>query len=143
MEAVAMMELDQLAFELERFEWLTDDRLEITGRWYGVRGLRFVRPTLHARAGGRRRRMIALLDHKPWAADTEGLWTAAFAWRGPREDITSARLEVGPDVVVDLPEPGSATPGTTLTPRPRPRPERRPPTAPTRTRETSEPATGA
>src|SRR4051794_8577158 len=123
MVLVAMMDLDQLAFELESFEWRADDRLEVTGRWYGVRGLRFVRPTLHARAEGRRRRMIALLDHKPWAADTEGLWTAAFTWRGPREAITSAELQVAPDVVLELPEPGSAAPGPALTPRPRTRPE--------------------
>src|SRR4051794_5956538 len=77
----AMMDLDQLAFEVERFEWQGDDRLEVSGRWYGVRGRRFMRPTLHVRAGGRRRRMIALLDHKPWAADSEDTWVAAFAWR--------------------------------------------------------------
>ena len=60
----------------------SDDRLEVTGRWFGVRGRRFMRPTLHVRVDGRRRRLIAVLDHKPWAADTEDTWTAAFAWRG-------------------------------------------------------------
>ena len=63
--------LADLAFEVERFEWTSDDRLLVTGRWFGVRGRRFMRPTLHLRVDGRRRRLIAVLDHKPWAADTE------------------------------------------------------------------------
>src|SRR3954452_11706630 len=143
MVLLAMMDLDQLAFELESFEWRADDRLEITGRWYGVRGLRFVRPTLHARANGRRRRMIALLDHKPWPAEDGRAWTAAFAWRGEHHAITSARLEVAPDIVLELPPPGEAEPGTTFKPRPRPR--REPPpetraTAPARAEPASAPA---
>src|SRR4051794_41105120 len=115
-----MADLAQLSFELERFEWAADDRLEVAGRWYGVRGRRFMRPTLHVRAGGRRRRMIALLDHKPWPADEDTRWVAAFAWRGAREEVTAARLEVTPDIVLELPTPGATEPGTTLTPRPRP-----------------------
>ena len=63
--------LADLAFEVERFKWTSDDRLEVTGRWFGVRGRRFMRPTLHVRVDGRRRRLIAVLDHKPWAADAE------------------------------------------------------------------------
>ncbi|MDA0185407.1 hypothetical protein OJ997_34190, partial [Solirubrobacter phytolaccae] len=113
------MSLDELTFELERFDWHDGDRLEVRGRWFGVRGQRFMRPTLHVRAGGRRRRMIALLDHKPWAPDGEGAWIAAFSWRGPVEEITAARLEVSPDVVLELGEPGAH--GLTLNPRPRPR----------------------
>src|ERR1700759_4315687 len=103
-------EASELGFELERFAWAGDDRLEVTGRWFGVRGRRFVRPTLTLRAAGRRRRMIALLDHKPWAAAEEEPWTAAFAWRGPQEDIAGARLEVAPDVVLELPPPAAKAP---------------------------------
>ena len=103
----------ELAFEIERFEWTGDDRLEVTGRWFGVRGQRFMRPTLHVRVGDRRRRMIALLDHKPWPADGEGPWIAAFSWRGPPDGVTAARLEVAPDVVIDLPAPGADAAGAT------------------------------
>src|SRR3954468_9916305 len=118
-----MIDVDQLAFELERFERTDDDRLEVTGRWFGVRGQRFVRPTLHLREGTRRRRLIALLDHKPWAPDTSGTWIAAFAYEGEAaDDLTSVRLEVTPGIILDLPLPGESTPGTTITPRPRPRP---------------------
>ena len=35
-----------IAFAAERFHWPAPDRLELTGRWTGVRGIRFVRPTL-------------------------------------------------------------------------------------------------
>src|SRR6478735_380523 len=131
-----MTDLEHPAFELERFEWPADDRLELSGRWFGVHGRRFVRPTLHVRVDGRRRRMLALLDHKPWSPDDAGTWIAAFAWRGEREELTSARLEVAPDIVLDLPLPGELTAGTTLTPRarePRKSPPGPKPTAPAKT----------
>src|SRR5918999_1342196 len=34
-----------VSFEVERFAW-ADGRLEVTGRWYGIRGRRFLRPSL-------------------------------------------------------------------------------------------------
>src|SRR5919199_5945751 len=116
-----------LGFELERFGWAGDERLEVSGRWHGVRGRRFVRPTLTLSAGGRRRRLIALLDHKPWAAADEEAWTAAFAWRGAREEVTAARLEVAPDVVLELPPPGETPAEALIRPAPRARPARRAP----------------
>jgi hypothetical protein len=123
--------LAELAFEIERFEWTGEDRLEVTGRWFGVRGLRFIRPTLHVRLGERRRRLIALLDDKPWPPDAEGPWVASFTWEGPHDGVTAARLEVAPDVVLDLPMPGGDAAGRTLNPRPRPRPKpRKKPAAP-------------
>src|SRR3954462_1607722 len=96
--------LAELSFELDGFQWAGGERLEVSGRWFGVRGRRFVRPTLTLRAGGRRprpargrpRRRVALRGHKPWAAVEESAWTAPFACRGDREDITAARLEVAP-----------------------------------------------
>ena len=115
----------ELGFELERFEFTAADRLEVTGRWFGVRGRRFVRPVMNLRVDGRRRRLIALLDHKPWAADAEGPWIAAFAWRGEHAKITNTRLEVAPDVVLELPPPGDEAAGAILHPRP-PRRERKP-----------------
>src|SRR5262249_61507011 len=95
----------------------------VRGGWLGARGRRFVRPVLNLRVDGRRRRAIAILDHKPWAPDGEGPWIAAFAWRGERGDVTGARLEVAPDVVLDLPAPGEDAAGAILHPR---RPKREP-----------------
>src|SRR3954447_15407119 len=100
--------LAELSFELDGFQWAGEERLEVSGRWFGVRGRRFVRPTLTLRADGRRRRLIALLEHKPWAAGEADARTAAFARRGAREDIPAARLEVAPGVVLELPAPGEA-----------------------------------
>ena len=75
---------DGVAFDVERFEWTQEDRLEVTGRWYGLRGHRFVRPVLMVQAGDEQRRMLAVLDHKPWAADDGEEWIAAFPWRARR-----------------------------------------------------------
>src|SRR3954467_15822652 len=93
----------ELGFELESFEWTTAHRLELTGRWFGVRGRRFMRPVVNLRVDGRRKLMIAVLDHKPWAADAEGTWIAAFAGRGDAGTIPNARLEVPPAPVLALP----------------------------------------
>jgi hypothetical protein len=96
---------DGVAFEVERFEWTASDRLEVTGRWYGLRGHRFVRPVLMVQAGDERRRMLALLEHKPWAADDGEEWIAAFPWEGAPLELTAAELAVAPSLAVDLPMP--------------------------------------
>jgi hypothetical protein len=97
----------EVDFELERFERTGEDRIEISGRWYGLRGRRFVRPVLNLHTGGgSRRRAIALLEHKPWAADDGQTWLAAFAWPKGAGDVEGAELEVGPGLIVDLPAPG-------------------------------------
>jgi len=101
----------EVDFELERFERTGENRIEISGRWYGLRGRRFVRPVLNLRTGGMRRRAIALLEHKPWAADDGQLWVAAFTWPDGGGEVESAELEVGPGLAVELPAPGG-TPNT-------------------------------
>ena len=103
---------NEVDFELERFERTGPDRIEIAGRWYGLRGRRFVRPVLNLRTGGgSRRRAIALLEHKPWAADDGETWLAAFTWPKGAADIEGAELEVGPGLAVELPAPGAASAG--------------------------------
>jgi chromosome segregation ATPase len=93
------------SFTVERFEPV-GERLEVTGHWQGVRGRRFVRPVLWLHAGESRRRLIAVLDHKPWAAGDGDAWVAAFAWGGGKVEADRAELEVGSDLVVELPVPG-------------------------------------
>jgi hypothetical protein len=95
----------EVAFEVERFEWTDGDRLEVTGRWYGLRGHRFMRPALIVEAQEGRRRMLAVLDHKPWAAEDGEPWVAAFPWEGEPEEIAGAELAVAPSLAVDLPAP--------------------------------------
>jgi hypothetical protein len=90
------------AFEVERLEVTGDDRLEVAGRWTGVRGLRFVRPSLILRSDGQERSVLAVLDHKPWAPEEGRSWIAAFPWRGGPVDPHSAHLAVAPSIVVPL-----------------------------------------
>jgi hypothetical protein len=94
-----------VTFEVERFEWVDGDRLEVTGRWYGLRGHRFVRPVLVVQAADEQRRMLAVLDHKPWAAEDGDEWIAAFPWEGEPLELTAAELAVAPSLAVDLPVP--------------------------------------
>ena len=95
-----------VTFEVERFEWVDGDRLEVTGRGYGLRGHRFVRPVLVVQgADDEQRRLLAVLDHKPWAAEDGDEWIAAFPWEGEPLQLTSAELAVAPSLAVDLPVP--------------------------------------
>src|SRR3954465_2703507 len=98
-----------VAFEVERFGWTAADRIEVTGRWFGLRGHRFMRPALIVEAGDDRRRLLALLEHKPWAADDGEPGTAALAGAGGRPPTPCAALAVAPSVAVELPPP--AAPG--------------------------------
>jgi hypothetical protein len=95
----------EIVFELERFE-RDGDRLTLSGRWFGVRGRRFVRPTLTPLGGNDRSRVLADLEHKPWPAEDGGSWEAAFPL--PRGGQTvKFELSVSPDIAIQLPSPGS------------------------------------
>ncbi len=102
----------RLTFEVERFGWISDDRLEIAGRWSGLRGHRFLRPTLDVEVAGRHRRLLALLEHKPWAVDDGEEWVAAFPWQGEPLQLEGAELAVGPDLAVELPPPAGGRPAS-------------------------------
>jgi hypothetical protein len=93
-----------VSFEVDRFAWV-DGRLEVTGRWYGIRGRRFLRPTLDVEVDGSPRRMLAVLEHKPWAADDGDEWVAAFEWNGEPVALAVAELAVAPELAVVLPPP--------------------------------------
>jgi hypothetical protein len=86
-------------FALDSFE-IGDGRLVVAGRWYGVTGRRFMRPVLQADG---QRRLIALLDHKPWSAEEGAQWLAAFPDDGY---VGASRLQVAPDIAVELPAAG-------------------------------------
>jgi hypothetical protein len=93
-----------VVFEVDRFEWVAE-RLELAGRWYGLRGHRFMRPLVILDADDGPRRMLAVLDHKPWAAEDGELWFAAFPWEGEPVESSRAELAVAPSVEVELPPP--------------------------------------
>src|SRR3954469_7740222 len=90
-----------ISFELERFEWVSADRLEVEGRWHGVRR-RLPQATLVVDVEGQRRRVRALPDAGPASAER---WVAAFPWEGEVPVLPGAELEVGRGIVVDLPRP--------------------------------------
>ena len=95
-----------VAFELDKIE-AGSDRLEVNGRWFGVRGRRFIRPSLTLLAEEDRRRLLADLDHKPWAAEDGEPWKASFPYEQQDEQWIEAELNVAPDITVSLPLPGS------------------------------------
>jgi hypothetical protein len=94
----------ELSFELERFEWAADDRLEVSGRWHGLTGRKLARPVLTVEAGGRRTRLNAMPGGQLPGAGGEA-WRAAFAWPDGPADVESAELEIGRSVIVELPAP--------------------------------------
>ena len=95
-----------VAFELDRLE-LDDGRLAVAGRWFGVRGRRFVRPSLSRVGTESSARVLADLEHKPWPAADGEPWTAVFPWPGTTPASASFELAVAPDICVRLPSPGA------------------------------------
>src|SRR4051812_21195057 len=91
--------------EIERFEFATPERIEIVGYWTGLRGRRFMRPTLVLKGEGDPRRLLALLEHKPWSAVEGSEWIAAFAWDSDVVAFDSAELNVGAGLDLKLPAP--------------------------------------
>jgi hypothetical protein len=86
----------QATFAVDAIE-ATGDSLTVRGRWSGVRGMRFVRPTLVLGD----RELLATLEHKPWAPDADP-WVAAFPWDGSEPDLQQLWLSVAPSVTVPL-----------------------------------------
>jgi hypothetical protein len=105
-----------VTFELERLD-LEGDELVVSGHWSGVRGLRFVRPTLVADD----RRILATLEHKPWAPSLDRAWTAAFPWEGDDVDVGGLALAVSPQVTVPLDGAGVSEPQPAPKPKAKPR----------------------
>jgi hypothetical protein len=96
-----------VAFEVDQLEFRDGGRCEIRGRWSGVRGRRFMRPALTVLADGRRVRLLADLEHKPWAAEDGEPWLAEFPCEFDRSAVQEAELTVAPDITVALPITGA------------------------------------
>lgn len=105
---------DPFSFELDGFELDGERCLELRGRWFGIRGRRFVRPTLVMRIDGERHRLLADLDHKPWAAEEGEAWVASFSPAPPAGHIDEIELSVAPDITISLATPGSRAPSPTV-----------------------------
>ncbi len=96
---------DAAVLEIDRFEWTGSDRIELVGTWTGLRARRFVRPTLVLVVEGEAKRLLAVLDHKPWAADDGDEWIAVFPWDGDPVKVDAAELHLGAGLDLDLPAP--------------------------------------
>lgn len=100
-----------ITFEVEHVALEQPGRLHVRGRWFGVRGRRFMRPTLTLtmRSDGSQGRALADLEHKPWAAEDGEPWTAVFPIDVALEEASGLELSVAPDVAVELvAKPGAA-----------------------------------
>jgi hypothetical protein len=91
----------------------------VSGRWSGVRGRRFVRPTLTMtlKSDGSQLRALADLEGKPWAAEDGELWLAAFPVEVELKDARDIELSVAPDIAIQLGDVGktsSSRPGRPL-----------------------------
>jgi len=93
----------RVAFELDRFELTDGQRCELEGRWFGVRGRRFMRPALTVVVDGRSTRLLADLAGKPWAAEDGEAWNAAFPFTLEGVELLEAELTVAPDITITLP----------------------------------------
>lgn len=152
---MSVTEPTMVAFELEQLQ-LDAGRLTVAGRWSGVRGRRFVRPSLSLVGADRSARVLAELEHKPWAADSGETWVASFPWSGSAPAGADFELSVAPDICIRLPSPHGGAEGELVLKAFRPAdapdggaPRRSSPRAPTETasppvrksRARSEPAT--
>jgi len=90
-------------FELKRFVWATPDRLEIDGRFVGLGGSPTGHPVLVLRGPERTHRLPAV-NGGTSVGDGEN-WHAAFAWQEAPTAFGAAELELGDELLVQLPEP--------------------------------------
>ena len=100
-------------FELERFEWGAPDRLEVSGTFGGLRDAPADgSPVLIVSAGERMHRLPAVPDSLAGPPEEGRLWRAAFAWQDAPVAFDVAELQLGADIVVQLPEPGAKRPAS-------------------------------
>ena len=93
-------------FELERI-FAEDGTVRISGWWHGVRGRRFIRPSLSAIGARPRVRALAELEHKPWSPEGGEPWVAEFVWEHSLHDVEAFELAVAPDLAVRIPAPSA------------------------------------
>ncbi|MHB8692197.1 MAG: hypothetical protein ACYDHH_13225 [Solirubrobacteraceae bacterium] len=98
----SVAEAGQVVFELDRFH-SGRESCELQGRWFGVRGRRFMRPALVAVIDGQETRLLADIEGKPWAAEDGRPWTASFPPFPKRAERLGAELTVAPDITISLP----------------------------------------
>lgn len=96
---------EDLVLELERFAWAAPDRLEVVGRFVGLRQGRRDQPILvvHGVDGAHR------LPAAGKAPEDGEVWHAEFAWQEAPVAFGAAELHLGRGFVLELPAPSAET----------------------------------
>src|SRR4051794_6174086 len=97
------------AFALERFGWEAPDRLELCGTFAHLSDVPLERPVLVVNGAERAHRLPAVSDAAVAPPEPGRPWRAVFAWQEAPEAFDGAQLELGPDLLIELPAPGAAT----------------------------------
>ena len=102
------MTSDPAIFELERFAWGAPDRLELSGRFIGLPDVSAEAPVLVVVGRDRVHRLPAVPDDDAGPPEEGRPWRAAFAWQDAPVAFDFAELQLGSDIVVELPKPDLA-----------------------------------
>lgn len=100
-----MMASDRAIFELERFAWGAPDRLELSGRFIGLPDVSADAPVLVIVGDDGVHRLPAVPDSLAGPPEEGRRWRAAFAWQDVPVAFDVAELQLGSDIVVELPQP--------------------------------------
>jgi hypothetical protein len=101
------------AVHVERFAWGAPDRLEVSGWFTGLDDATTAPAILVVRGADGSHRLPAVSGSTAVTPAGGRHWRAAFAWQEPPTAFSSAELQLGADIVVALPQPGSElTPAT-------------------------------
>jgi hypothetical protein len=99
------MASDRAIFELERFAWGASDRLELSGKFTGLPDVSADAPVLVIVDGDRVHRLPAVRNSVAGPPEEGRRWRAAFAWQDLPVAFDVAELQLGADIVVELPKP--------------------------------------
>lgn len=100
-------ETETPTFELKRFAWGAPDRLEVAGTFGGLPETRPDSAVLVVHAGETVHELPAVADSADQPLEDGRAWQAEFAWQEAPVAFDLAELRLGPDLVVELPEPGA------------------------------------
>jgi hypothetical protein len=101
------MPRQSLTFELARFAWGAPDRLELSGRFLGLRDGPPDGPELVISGADGAHHLPVVPGSLSGPMEDGRWWDAVFAWQEPPVAFEAAQLAFGSDLVVDLPGPNA------------------------------------
>jgi hypothetical protein len=101
------MPRQSLTFELARFAWGAPDRLELSGRFLGLRDGPPDGPELVISGADGAHHLPVVPGSLSGPMEDGRWWDAVFAWQEPPVAFDAAQLTFGSDLVVDLPGPNA------------------------------------